>query len=65
MFPNWLHRTSRRLRICLALAAAAASVAMIGAAQGQSAYPTKPIRIVVGFAAAARATSWPASRARP
>ena len=24
---------------------------MIGAAQGQSAYPTKPIRIVVGFAA--------------
>jgi len=51
MVLNRLHRTSRRLRIRFALAAAAASVAMIGAAQGQPAYPTKPIRIVVGFAA--------------
>jgi hypothetical protein len=51
MFLNSLHRTSARLRICLALAGAVSSVVMVGEARAQGAYPTKPIRIVVGFAA--------------
>ena len=51
MFLNSLHRTSARLRICLALAGAVSSVVMVGEAHAQGAYPTKPIRIVVGFAA--------------
>ena len=51
MLLNSLHRTSAGLRICLTLAAALSGVAMVGTAQAQGAYPTKPIRIVVGFAA--------------
>jgi tripartite-type tricarboxylate transporter receptor subunit TctC len=51
MLRNSLHPAFRRARVCLALAGAAACVAMIDAAHAQSTYPTKPIRIVVGFAA--------------
>jgi tripartite-type tricarboxylate transporter receptor subunit TctC len=40
----------RSLSLCLALAAAASHVAFDGA-YAQPAYPSKPIRVVVGFAA--------------
>jgi tripartite-type tricarboxylate transporter receptor subunit TctC len=52
MFLRSLHRTSMKIRIALACAVAGAAISACSAlAHAQASYPTKPIRLVVGFAA--------------